>query len=162
MYLVINKCVTAVKVSNFCGHYLSNRSTLDIGVLGYIVIVQRKEHCPEVLSIPPGTLCIHTVNEHNNIRQERYVRYNYMFRPCKWAIIRLSLELVRRLYNTCGDIWGDKISSYIIIRGVSIGCQHLHRCVIYHVKCTGNHFLTLACRWPTFIATYNVTLSLYV
>jgi len=34
--LVINKCVTAVKVSNFSGHYLSNRSTLDIGVLGYI------------------------------------------------------------------------------------------------------------------------------
>ena len=33
MYLVINKCVTAVKVSNFSGHYLRNRSTLDIGVL---------------------------------------------------------------------------------------------------------------------------------
>ena len=39
MYLVINKCVTAVKVSNFSGHYLRNRSTLDIGVLGYIGIV---------------------------------------------------------------------------------------------------------------------------
>ena len=38
MYLVINKCVTAVKVSNFSGHYLRNRSTLDIGVLGYIYI----------------------------------------------------------------------------------------------------------------------------
>jgi hypothetical protein len=30
MYLVINKCVTPVKVSNFSGHYLRNRSTLDI------------------------------------------------------------------------------------------------------------------------------------
>jgi len=39
MYLVINKCVTAVKVSNFSGHYLHNRSTLDIGVLGYIGIL---------------------------------------------------------------------------------------------------------------------------
>ena len=39
MYLVISKCVTAVKVSNFSGHYLGNRSTLDIGVLGYIGIV---------------------------------------------------------------------------------------------------------------------------
>ena len=39
MYLVINKWVTAVKVSNFSGHYLRNRSTLDIGVLGYIGIV---------------------------------------------------------------------------------------------------------------------------
>jgi hypothetical protein len=38
MYLVINKCVTAVKVSNFSGHYLPNRSTLDIGVLGDIGI----------------------------------------------------------------------------------------------------------------------------
>ena len=58
MYLVINKCVTAVKVSNFSCHYLRNRSTLDICVLGYIGIVQHKEHCPEVLSIPPGTPCI--------------------------------------------------------------------------------------------------------
>jgi len=39
MYLVINKCVTAVKVSNFSVHYLRNRSTLDIGVLGYISIL---------------------------------------------------------------------------------------------------------------------------
>ena len=58
MYLVINKCVTAAKVSNFSGHYLRNRSTLGIGVLGYIGIVQHKEHSPEVLSIPPGTPCI--------------------------------------------------------------------------------------------------------
>jgi len=39
MYLVINKCVTAVKVSKFSDHYLRNRSTLDIGVLGYIGIL---------------------------------------------------------------------------------------------------------------------------
>ena len=39
MNLVISKCVTGVKVSNFSGHYLRNRSTLDIGVLGYIGIV---------------------------------------------------------------------------------------------------------------------------
>ena len=36
MYLVISKCVTAVILSDFSGHYLRNRSTLDIGVLGYI------------------------------------------------------------------------------------------------------------------------------
>jgi len=53
--LVISKCVTAVKVSNFSDHYLRNRSTLDIGVLGYVGRVQHKEHSPEVLSIPPGT-----------------------------------------------------------------------------------------------------------
>jgi len=34
-----SKFVTAVKVSNFTCHYLGNRSTLDIGVLGYIGIV---------------------------------------------------------------------------------------------------------------------------
>jgi len=62
MYLAISKCVTAVKVSNFSGHYLRNPSTLDIGVLGYIDIVQHKEHSPEVLSIPPGTLCIYVYN----------------------------------------------------------------------------------------------------
>jgi hypothetical protein len=37
MNLVINKRVTAVILSNFSGHYLCNGSTLDIGVLGYIV-----------------------------------------------------------------------------------------------------------------------------
>ena len=63
MYLIINKCVTAVKFSNFSGHYLRNRSTLDIGVLGYIGIVQHKEHSPEILSIPPGTPCIYINRE---------------------------------------------------------------------------------------------------
>ena len=39
IYFVINKCVTPVKVWHFSGHYLRNRSTLDIGVLGYIGIL---------------------------------------------------------------------------------------------------------------------------
>jgi hypothetical protein len=38
MNLVISTCVTAVKVSKLSGHYLRNRSSLDIGVLGYIGI----------------------------------------------------------------------------------------------------------------------------
>ena len=46
---------TPQKPTLFSGHYLRNRSTLDIGVLGYIGIVQHKEHSPEILSIPPGT-----------------------------------------------------------------------------------------------------------
>jgi len=69
MYLVINKCVTAIKDSNFSGHYLCNPSTLDIGVLGYIGIVQHKEHSPEVLSIPPGTPCIRKDILHNINKQ---------------------------------------------------------------------------------------------
>ena len=51
---------TPQKPTLFDGHYLRTRSTLDIGVLGYIGIVQHKEHSPEVLSIPPGTPCIYT------------------------------------------------------------------------------------------------------
>ena len=52
---------TPQKSTLFDGHYLRNRSTLDIlvGVLGYISIVQHKEHSPEVLSIPPGTPCMY-------------------------------------------------------------------------------------------------------
>jgi len=38
MYYVINKLVTAAKVSNFSGHYIRNRPNLDIGLLGYIGI----------------------------------------------------------------------------------------------------------------------------
>jgi len=34
MYFVINKCVTAVILSNFSHHHLRNRSTSDIGVFG--------------------------------------------------------------------------------------------------------------------------------
>jgi len=47
--LVINKCVTAVKVSNFSGHYLRNRSTLDIGVLGWNTL---PKFCPFLLGHP--------------------------------------------------------------------------------------------------------------
>ena len=59
MYLVINKWVIAVKVSNFSGQYLRKHWTLDIGVLGYIGIVWPKEHSPEVRSFPPETPCIY-------------------------------------------------------------------------------------------------------
>ena len=58
MYLVINKWVIAVKLSNFSGQYLRNCWTLDIGVLCYIGIVWPKEHPPEVWSIPLVTPCI--------------------------------------------------------------------------------------------------------
>ena len=79
MYLVISKCVTAVKVSNFSGHYLRTRSTLDIGVLGYIGIVQHKEHSPEVLSIPPGTLCISLICD-KSVTTQNLVFLSYWYR----------------------------------------------------------------------------------
>ena len=48
MYLVINKWVIAVKISNFSAQYLRKHWTLDIGILGYIGIVWPKEHSPEL------------------------------------------------------------------------------------------------------------------
>jgi len=45
---------------------------LDIGVLGYIGIVQHKEHSPEVLSIPPGTPCICLFN---TLKLDRYMAF---------------------------------------------------------------------------------------
>jgi len=50
--------VIAVKFSKFSSQYFGNHWTLDIGVLGYIVIVCPKEHSSEVRTFPPGTPCI--------------------------------------------------------------------------------------------------------
>ena len=74
MYLIINKWVIAVKVSNFSCHYLRNRSTLDIGVLGYIGIAWPKEHSPEVRSFPPGTSCIYIyIYTHTHTHTHTYI-----------------------------------------------------------------------------------------
>ena len=104
MYLVINKWVTAVKVSNFSGHYLRNNWTLDIGVLGYIGIVWPKEHSPEVWSVPPITPCISktgsieltrrllsrknfTLNIRLNDKIKHKVWLVYRMLPSKWWVI---------------------------------------------------------------------------
>ena len=68
MYLVINKWVIAVNVSDFSSLYLLNHWTLDIGVLGYIGIVWPKEHSPEVWSVPPVTPCIQHYGTSVNIK----------------------------------------------------------------------------------------------
>ena len=52
---------TSKKSTLFSGQFLRNRSTLDIGVLGYIGIVWPKEHSPEVWSVPSVTPCIKSV-----------------------------------------------------------------------------------------------------
>ena len=50
---------TPKKSPLFSGQYLCNRSTLDIGVLGYIGIVGPKEHSPEIVTLTRGTPCIY-------------------------------------------------------------------------------------------------------
>ena len=50
---------------------------------------------------------------------QHYVIYNYLFRPCKWAIIRLFVEPVIWLYNRGfgGEGARSRLTSYL-----SIGC----------------------------------------
>ena len=104
MYLVINKCVTAVKVSNFYGHYLRNRSTLGIGVLGYIGIVQHTEHSPEVLSIPPGTPCINVLQTFCCLKSSISVYFTNPFNQylcfiCHLLLHRKSMTLVCTVHS---------------------------------------------------------------
>ena len=58
-----------------------------------------------------------------------------MFRPCKWAIIRLFTELVRRLYTRRGGYLGDEIPSYIIVLRVNAGYQRFIYVCTCHLKC---------------------------
>jgi hypothetical protein len=74
--------LTRQKTTLFSGHYLRNRSTLDIGVFGYIGILYNKEHPPDVWHIPPGTpVYIYIYNS--------LVFKNILHTP--WADIFLSL-----------------------------------------------------------------------
>ena len=71
---------TPQKPTLFDGHYLRNRSTLDKCVLGYIGIVQHKEHSPEVLPIPPGTPCIYRVSHEERTELREGVPYVKLYR----------------------------------------------------------------------------------
>ena len=54
-------------------------------------------------------------SEHNYIFSHRIVHwvYNYMFRPCILAIVRLYCKLNKQLYYICvGYCGGNEISSY--------------------------------------------------
>ena len=89
---------TPQKPTLFDCHYLRNHSTLDIGVLGYIGIVQHKEHSPEVLSIPPGTPCIkfcsyRAVNTcHLSYQKERQCTYNLTLGRVRAIIVAVEKQ----------------------------------------------------------------------
>ena len=61
----------------FDGHYLRNRSTLDIGVLGYIGIVQHKEHSRSFVKSSWDTLYI-SVYLHFSMMMEVEVHFETM------------------------------------------------------------------------------------
>ena len=97
MYLVINKCVIVVKVSNFSGQYLRKHWTLDIGVLGYIGIVWPKEHSPEVWHIPPGIPCIGIMRKLNEASGEIFCLLKM------WFHITVMPYVERWRWNTLND-----------------------------------------------------------
>ena len=107
-----NQCVRAVKVSNFTGHYLLNRSTLDIGVLGFFVIVQHTEHPPEVWSVPPVTPCIAQTGQHvcstRSSRATCCLRQNVMF-PAEMFEMRKHISFPGKI-----DIEGRKNFNLLI------------------------------------------------
>jgi len=97
MYLIINKWVIAVKVSNFFGQYLRNHRTMDIGVLGYIGIVWPKEHSPEVWSVPPGTPCVV-----NNVCVGNNLWINYVTQHISEGDYNFSLQKVIYYWSVTG------------------------------------------------------------
>ena len=90
---------TPQKPTLFVGHYLRNCSTLDIGVLGYIGIVQHKEHSPEVLSISPGTPCIFMLRKSCN---DGEVETLWHWSPTWNNYVR---NLVFMLFNICNMLF---------------------------------------------------------
>jgi len=66
--------------------------------LGYIGIVQYKEHSPEVLSIPPGTLCVYIyiyICIERERERERGASINTQFSPhCSTTPKRIPLLII--------------------------------------------------------------------
>ena len=84
---------TPQKPTHFDGHYLRNRSTLDVGVLGYIGIVWPKEHSPEVSHVPPVTPCMcWSYQELHRKLWKCFDTGNLYFPPCKTQFLPLPLK----------------------------------------------------------------------
>jgi len=136
MNLVINKCVTAVKVSNFSGHCLRNRSTLDIGVLGYIGIVQHKEHSPEVLSIPPGTPVYCWILNHPVYKRLKLVSCQACYHSNDWAVFKRLLNTIR--HDLLYKAWTDAVRVYVLCTFQNFVTMYLYihgLCKYVLIKC---------------------------
>ena len=110
---------TTKKSTLFSGQYFRNHWTLDIGVLGYIGIVWRKEHSPEVWSVPPVTPCI------LNGGAER-TTFTYPFINSYWLFYFIVLSYVISL---CFYVW-----LVLIVRGqvCAVGVICWIVCVFVH------------------------------
>ena len=79
---------------------------ISVGVLGYIGIVQHKEHSPKVLSIPPGTPCIYTEGcktRYTVIRVIQSIDVNLLLHPSVYIYIYIYVcvyIIVRYEYHT--------------------------------------------------------------
>ena len=101
------------KTALFSGHYLRNRSTLDVGVLGYIGILLHKQHPPEVWHIPPVIFCIYIYR----VSQEECVTRGY-FPGDKATHFHLCSAQVN---NTCRH-------TYSHLYGFITRCFIQHKC----------------------------------
>jgi hypothetical protein len=88
--------LTWQKTTLFSGHYLHSRSTLDIGVLGYICILYHKEHPPEVWHIPSGTTCI----LHGKVRTGNTAFHSYSI-VARVSVVGTTWRLLRHGLATC-------------------------------------------------------------
>ena len=113
---------------------ISNRSTLDIGVLGYIGIVWPKEHSPEVWSVPPVTLCIcctrglqiiHIFRRHLQILGPRRLTW-YRFWSDLWtSLLTCAFSMVHVNWYTFFCVRGKNCSNYAEnIRHHQTKCRH--------------------------------------
>ena len=120
MNLVISKCVTAVKVSNFSGRYLRNRSTLDIGVLGYIGKFNSRNTLPKYFTFLLG----HPVYK----RKEIYTKAPSSIIPCG--------KICQKCYSPteCYSCHAETITSALTATGIS--------------SCSSNKvFIKSQCHW---------------
>ena len=121
---------TSQKPTLFDNHYLRNRSTLDVGVLGYIGIVQHKEHPLEVWSVSPVTSCIYmrTCTHAYTYIPKHYIHtiYTYiLYIDCIHYLHTNTLHSYINTYNT----YIHYIHTYIdILQAYSRihACTHAH------------------------------------
>ena len=117
---------TPQKPTIFDGHYLRNRSTFDIDVLGCICIVQHKEHPPEVWSVPPVAPCIFIIHVPLiSAALPRPVGRRRIFVAVSPSLVKMAIRLpsvprfMYTLYRDVPFIWLIVISCRI---AMSISC----------------------------------------